>query len=450
MENKKALIAYYSRTSNTESAALLIKRMLEEKGWSVDMEKIRPVKEHSFLFWWHIRMVKGECDILPPKIKDASPYDLVCIGTPNWSRLSLPMARYFSELTGLKYKKIALFSTTALLPVVEWYLFSAYFLELSFLSIIHRKRGYFVGSVMFSSLFKKWSIDSYYGKKELQKFIQKIISPLVSFKEYSLVRRKRDNLRLLVVVFPFLFFLFIILRFLLPLIGKNYNAVPFLLLLLSIALFDIFLSTILAKQRWISFGLYLAGFGLVVFTVLSFFAFPFLSRFAFLAIYFSLFSFLSLFRNPELILSSALFSLISYPFFFYSPLKGKIYPISDISLLLFLSLVAFLLSKHSRESCLEALDVQDELIKERQSLSLKVKEKTEALREMVKERERTIRERTLELKKRVEELERFQKITVGRELKMVSLKKDLEESRKKILQLEKNLKKCKEDYGGKN
>ena len=64
----KILIAYYSRTGGTEKLAEAIKKEFETRGHSVDVEKVKPIKEHSFLGWWHIRMVKGDCEIYPQKI----------------------------------------------------------------------------------------------------------------------------------------------------------------------------------------------------------------------------------------------------------------------------------------------------------------------------------------------------------------------------------------------
>jgi len=98
----KILIAYYSRTGGTEKLAEVLKKEFEARGHSVDVEKVKPVKEHSFFAWWHIRMVKGDCEIYPPKIWDVSQYDAICIGSPNWTRLSLPMARYLQKIEGLK------------------------------------------------------------------------------------------------------------------------------------------------------------------------------------------------------------------------------------------------------------------------------------------------------------------------------------------------------------
>ena len=70
-------------------------------------------------------------------------------------------------------------------------------------------------------------------------------------------------------------------------------------------------------------------------------------------------------------------------------------------------------------------------------LEIKVAARTRELRELAERREEIIRERTKEIQERVEELERFQRLTVGRELKMVELKKEIEK-------LEKELKKYKE------
>jgi uncharacterized membrane protein (DUF106 family) len=47
-------------------------------------------------------------------------------------------------------------------------------------------------------------------------------------------------------------------------------------------------------------------------------------------------------------------------------------------------------------------------------------------------------ERTKELKEKVEELERFHKLTVGRELKMIELKNTIKELQKKLEELKKN------------
>ena len=77
-----------------------------------------------------------------------------------------------------------------------------------------------------------------------------------------------------------------------------------------------------------------------------------------------------------------------------------------------------------RTSELEAKS--EELVKAKNILEVKVKERTKELEVALGEREQAITERTQELRKKVEELEKFQRVTIGRELKMRELKKEIE------------------------
>jgi len=54
-----------------------------------------------------------------------------------------------------------------------------------------------------------------------------------------------------------------------------------------------------------------------------------------------------------------------------------------------------------------------------------VKARTEELRDLVEKQEKIVKERTGELQDKVQELERFNKLAVGRELKMIGLKKQI-------------------------
>lgn len=65
-------------------------------------------------------------------------------------------------------------------------------------------------------------------------------------------------------------------------------------------------------------------------------------------------------------------------------------------------------------------------------LAIKVEAKTRELRELVEQREEIIKQRTKELQKRMRELERFYKIAVGREHKMIELKKEIEILKKSL------------------
>ena len=67
----------------------------------------------------------------------------------------------------------------------------------------------------------------------------------------------------------------------------------------------------------------------------------------------------------------------------------------------------------------------EELEDSRKVLEIRVEARTRELRELTDKQEDIIGERTKELKKKIKELEAFRKVAVGRELKMMELKKQL-------------------------
>jgi methyl-accepting chemotaxis protein len=70
--------------------------------------------------------------------------------------------------------------------------------------------------------------------------------------------------------------------------------------------------------------------------------------------------------------------------------------------------------------------------KSKQMLEIKVKERTKELQDLTGSLEEKVKEKTKELQQRINELEKFHNVTVGRELKMIELKKKVEELEKKI------------------
>lgn len=78
--------------------------------------------------------------------------------------------------------------------------------------------------------------------------------------------------------------------------------------------------------------------------------------------------------------------------------------------------------KESREALEESKNV----------LEIKVQARTRELRDLAESLEGQVKDRTKELREKVGELERFNKLAVGRELKMVELKKEIEKLRKEL------------------
>jgi len=89
----------------------------------------------------------------------------------------------------------------------------------------------------------------------------------------------------------------------------------------------------------------------------------------------------------------------------------------------FNSMVAEL--KKSRAALEEAKDI----------LEIRVKARTRQLQEIIDGQETTIRSRTKELEEQIKELERFRRLTIDRELKMMTLKEEIKNLK---LRLEKN------------
>ena len=65
-------------------------------------------------------------------------------------------------------------------------------------------------------------------------------------------------------------------------------------------------------------------------------------------------------------------------------------------------------------------------------LEIKVEARTKELRELAEGLEEEVKRRTKEIQEKMADLERFQRLAVGRELKMIELKKEIERLSKEI------------------
>jgi hypothetical protein len=75
---------------------------------------------------------------------------------------------------------------------------------------------------------------------------------------------------------------------------------------------------------------------------------------------------------------------------------------------------------------------QASLAEARDVLEIRVRARTKELQELVERQEEIIKERTKELQEKIAELEKFQKIAIGRELRMVELKREIERLKKEL------------------
>lgn len=433
----KVLIAFYSRTKATEKVAEALKNEFEERGHLVDVEKILPRKEHGFWGWWNLRLVRKDCDIYPPKIQDVSEYDVVCVGSPNWTRLALPVERYLREIKGLEYKNVGFFATTFAPPVIERYILSAFLLDTTFSWQISKQKGRIIENVLFSSFFKKWSVFSDKGKKLLKNFCDKLEKPISSFKKYFIEQKETENARFLVA---FLFPLFLLCSFLFQIvsffIGVQFLAWNQFLLIFSIEIFAYFIMlTILTTKTFVFLDKYLTSIALIFGLTSTFmFLMPSLGRIVILG-YILILIFFIFFKNPKIILFTGGIIILAYFYLFYNyPIKTTLIPFIDIPFILANIFVISFSAKNLQDHLFSLLNAQEEIEAAKGVLEIKVEARTRELKELSENLEKQVQERTVSLQEKIKDLERFNRLTIGRELKMVELKKELKkrERSKKI------------------
>jgi len=114
----KILIVYYSKTGNTETISNAIMEALKANN-EINVLKIEMVKEYSNLLT-HInpRILLDIFLNRKPKVRsviDIAPYDLICVGTPNWyGRIAPPLNTFIEKMTIVEGKKAIAYVSSGL------------------------------------------------------------------------------------------------------------------------------------------------------------------------------------------------------------------------------------------------------------------------------------------------------------------------------------------------
>jgi MFS family permease len=430
----KILIAYYSRNDETERVAGVLKKELEKQGHFIDTEKIKPQKERGFWGWQFARIWQRNCPIQEPKIKNVSLYDAVCLGSPNWTRLSLPVAGYLKEIEGLKDKNVLFFSTSLLPPLFEWFTLSGYLLDLTLSRALEEKKARLIDSVMVSSFFKEWKIESDYGKRAIKNLCQKISRPIDSLKQYFLTQKESGGNRLLVVAFSFLLFFSIFLQTVSYLTDNLVFSWPQYFSLITVFALSFFaILTLIIRKKEIFLAKYLAGLSLVIgWTLTLLFWNPFLDR-AIISGYVLIFIFISFFQDVKAVFFTGLAGILSYLYLLLSyPFKTVFSPLIDLLILIFSVEIISFVAEKLKKDYLALLEAREEIETTKNVLEVKVRARTRELRELAQNLDQQVKEKTKELEKKIEEMERFNRLVVGRELRMVELKKEVEKLKEEL------------------
>ncbi|MCX6799350.1 MAG: flavodoxin family protein [Candidatus Diapherotrites archaeon] len=136
------LVAYYSKSGNTEKVAKKIAESLQAKAHGVRLFKVMPVEELKAG-----QYSKTEKDLpLREPLVNLQKFDLVVVGTPVWGFSPTPIiTSYLRQMEGAKGKSFALFCACSVIPGTTIKRMS---------SIISTKGGTVLDSLVIKSLFE--------------------------------------------------------------------------------------------------------------------------------------------------------------------------------------------------------------------------------------------------------------------------------------------------------
>ena len=144
-----------------------------------------------------------------------------------------------------------------------------------------------------------------------------------------------------------------------------------------------------------------------------------------------------LFYDVKIVLVSVFVTAISFGFILFNYSKiGTPFSLYEIYLLYMFLVIAvgisFYFIRRTQIYLTELLEKRKEAEEAQTVLEVKVKARTQELEELAKTLDQRVKERTGQLQERVDQLERFSQLTIGRELKMTELKKEIEELKEEL------------------
>lgn len=142
--------------------------------------------------------------------------------------------------------------------------------------------------------------------------------------------------------------------------------------------------------------------------------------------YFIVFVPLVFFRAPRAIIFSGILSFLGYGFLFYTfPNQGVLKLALDLILLGSSCGIAAFIAYNLKQYYFNLLAIQEEAEMSKTVLEIRVQARTRELKIITESLEAQAQERTKKLQEKIKELERFQRLTLGRELRMIELKKEI-------------------------
>lgn len=108
----KALVIFYSKSGNTERAALAVQEELKGANWEVDLVRIEVLRERGFLGSVLLSLVGAPVDVKDLPF-DLTRFDTVYLGSPVWAFAPVPAINgYIQRCKGLARKPVAVFMTS--------------------------------------------------------------------------------------------------------------------------------------------------------------------------------------------------------------------------------------------------------------------------------------------------------------------------------------------------